>query len=133
MKAKLEECEKETMTSLSDLTAKEEFGTFVEGRLKDKEAELASVMRRNEQLRNDIENTKQNITKYKKKTSTLDEHLSALSKSMASMMEEQGQIMKTSAQHEEHMKKVSLARQQKMQELIDQEVEFASLLSHMAF
>ncbi len=125
MKAKLEDCEKETMRSLSELSGKEEYGSIIEGHLKDKEAELASIMKRNEQLRNDLENKKLNITKYKKKTSTLDEHLSALSKSMTSMMEEQEQIMKASAQHEEHMKKVSLARQQKMQELIDQEVEFA--------
>ena len=125
MKGKLENCEKETMDSLSELSSKEEFGQYVNGRLKEKENELASVMKQNEKLRNNLETTKQKITKYKKKTSTLDEHLAALSKSMESMMVEQEQIMKASAQHEEHMKKVSLARQQKMQELIDQEVEFA--------
>ncbi len=125
MKAKLASCEKETVESLSELTAKEEFGKYIETRLKDKESELESAMKRNEHLRNEVENMKKNISKYKEKSAKLDEHLLALSKSMASMMEEQQQIMQASARHEEHMKKVSLARQKKMQELIDQEVAFA--------
>jgi hypothetical protein len=125
MKAKLANCEKETMESLSELTAKEEFGQYIETRLKDKESELAAAMQKNERLRTDLENTKLSISKYKEKSSKLDSHLLALSKSMAGMMDEQEQIMQASARHEEHMKKVSLARQQKMQELIDQEVSFA--------
>jgi len=125
MNAKLAACEKETVESLSELTAKEEFGQYVESRLQDKENELETAMKRNENLRNDLDTVKQNITKYKEKTAKLDEHLGALSKSMTGMMEEQEEIMKASARHEEHMKKVSLARQHKMQELIDQEVAFA--------
>ena len=127
MKAKLAKCEKETTESLLELTAKEEFGQYVESRLKEKENELKSVMNRNGTLRDDLDSMKKNVAKYKDKTNKLNEHLEALAKSIGSMMEEQDQILNASKKHEAHMKDVSLSRQQKMQELIDQEVNFARL------
>lgn len=127
MKAKLASCEKETSESRTELKSKEEFGQIVEMRMKDKEGELDAVMKKNAKLRNDLEMMKRNVTMYKEKSSKLDEHLSALSKSMESMMEEQQQIMVASAKHEDHMKKVAITRQKMMQELIDQEVMFARL------
>lgn len=127
MKAKFTKCEKETTESLLELTAKEEFGQYVESRLKEKENELKTVMNRNGILRNDLDSLKKNVAKYKDKTNKLDGHLAALAKSIGSMMEEQNQILNASKKHEAHMKDVSLARQQKMQELIDQEVNFARM------
>lgn len=126
-KEKLKNCLKETAESLTELNAKEEFGKYAESRLEEKESELTLVMKRNEELRNDLETMKRNVAKHKEKTTKLDDHLKALAKSVRSMMEEQEQIMNASSKHEEHMKQVSIARQQKMQELIDQEVAFARI------
>ena len=127
MKAKLADCEQETSESLSELSAKEAVGQQAESCLKVREADLESSMKRNEQLRNDLDSMKMSISKYREKSMKLDDHLSALTRSMKGMMDEQEQIVKASAKHEEHMKKVSMERQKKMQELIDQEVAFARM------
>ena len=127
MKGKLGKAQQETMDSLAELTAKEEFGQYVEARLQDKENALSIAIQKNDKLKRDLASVKKSIIEYKGKTSQLDGHLSTLSNSMSSMMQEQEMIMKASIRHEEHMKKVALVRQQKMQELIDQEVEFARM------
>lgn len=126
-KAKLASCEKETRDSLSELKSKDENAKRLESKLKEKETEFDGVMKTNDQLRKDLEMTKQHISNYKEKSSKLSDYLSALSKSMASMMVEQEQIMIASSKHEEYMKNVTMKRQKKMQELIDQEVEFAKM------
>jgi hypothetical protein len=127
MKGKLGKAQQETMDSLAELTAKEEFGQYVEARLQDKENVLSNAVQKNEKLKKDLSSVKKSIIDYKAKTSQLDGHLATLSNSMNSMMQEQEMIMKASIRHEEHMKKVAIVRQQKMQELIDQEVEFARM------
>lgn len=126
-KEKLAKSQQETMDSLSELTAKEEFGQFVEARFRDKENDLVIATKKNEKFHSDIKNMNEMILKYKQKTAKLEEHLSTLSGSMQNMMKEQELLMKASIQHEEHMKKIALERQQKMQELIDQEVHFARM------
>lgn len=126
-KDKLAKSQQETMDSLSELTAKEEFGQFVEARFRDKENDLLLATKKNEKFHSDIKNMNEMIEKYKQKTVKLEEHLSTLSGSMQCMMKEQELLMKASIQHEEHMKKIALERQQKMQELIDQEVYFARM------
>ena len=125
MKAHLVKCEQETQESLSQLAEKEQVGQLVESRLEDKENDLKGAMSRNEDLRKDLDTVKRHITAYKTKTTKLDRQLSTLTRTMEGMLKEQEQIMKASFRHEQHMKKVALARQQKMQELIDQEVQFA--------
>jgi len=127
MKEKLARSQQETMDSLSELTAKEEFGQFVEARFRDKENELMTATKKNQKFHSDINNMQEMIVKYKEKTAKLEENLSILSESMESMMKDQALLMKASHQHEEHMKKIALERQQKMQELIDQEVHFARM------
>lgn len=127
MKANLAKCVGETRESRSILSDKEDYGKLIESRLEDKENELKSAMKKNENLRKDLDTIKKNIGAYKSKTSKLDEHLTTLSKTMEGMMKEQEQIMQASIRHEQHMKKVAMVRQQKMQELIDQEVQFAKL------
>ncbi len=127
MKANLAKCVGETKESRSVLSEKEDYGKLVESRLEDKENELKSAMKKNETLRKDLDTIKKNIAAYKTKTHKLDDHLTTLSKTMEGMMKEQQQIMQASIRHEQHMKKVSMVRQQKMQELIDQEVQFAKL------
>ncbi len=127
MKANLAKCVGETKESRSVLSEKEDYGKLVESRLEDKENELKSAMKKNETLRRDLDTIKKNITAYKTKTHKLDDHLTTLSKTMEGMMKEQEQIMQASIRHEQHMKKVAMVRQQKMQELIDQEVQFAKL------
>jgi len=126
-KDKLAKSQQETMDSLSELTAKEEFGQFVEARFRDKENDLSIASKKNEKFHSDIDNMNEMIEKYKAKTMKLEEHLSTLSGSMQNMMKEQELLMKASIQHEEHMKKIALERQIKMQELIDQEVHFARM------
>jgi len=126
-KEKHTKAQQETMDSLSELTAKEEFGQFVEARFRDKENDLLIATKKNEKFHSDIKNMNEMIQKYKQKTAKLEEHLSTLSESMQTMIEEQELLMRASIQHEEHMKKIALDRQQKMQELIDQEVHFARM------
>jgi len=126
-KEKLAKAQQETMDSLTELTAKEEFGQFVEARFRDKENDLVIATKKNEKFHSDIKNMKEMIEKYKHKTMKLEEHLSTLSESMQGMIKEQELLMKASCQHEEHMKKIQLCRQQKMQDLIDQEVHFARM------
>mmetsp|Transcript_753 Transcript_753/g.835 ORF Transcript_753/g.835 Transcript_753/m.835 type:complete len:546 (+) Transcript_753:75-1712(+) len=126
-KEKLTKSQQETMDSLSELTAKEEFGQFVEARFRDKENDLVIATNKNEKFNSDIKNMEDMIQRYKEKTKKLEEHLSTLSESMQGMIKEQECLMKASCQHEEHMKKIALERQQKMQELIDQEVHFARM------
>lgn len=127
MNEKLAKTQHETMESLAELTAKEEFGQYVETRLQDKENELESAMKKNENIRQDLAAMKAKVAEYKEKSEKLTAHLSTLSHSMSSMTKEQEMIMKASIRHEEHMKKVAVIRQQKMQELIDQEVQFAKM------
>ena len=76
-------------------------------------------------MRKELDMVKKQISTYKTKTTNVDRQLSTLTRTMDGMLREQEQIMKASVLHEQHMKKVGLARQQKMQELIDQEVQFA--------
>jgi hypothetical protein len=127
MRQHLVKCEEETKESMYQLEEKEQQSKTVESRLEEKENELSNAIKRNEQLRKEVDNIKKDISNYKAKTSKLDSHLSTLSKTMNGLLAEQEQIMKASIKHEQHMKKVALARQQKMQELIDQEVKFARM------
>jgi hypothetical protein len=125
MKAQLAKCEEETRDTLTQLAEKDQIGQLVETRLEDKENNLEAASKKNEELRKDLDMVKKQITSYKSKTTKLDRQLATLTRTMDGMMKEQEQIMKASILHEQHMKKVGLARQQKMQELIDQEVQFA--------
>lgn len=127
MRQHLVKCEEESKESMYELEEKEQQSKTVESRLEEKENELSSAIKRNEQLRKEVDSIKKDIANYKVKTSKLDGHLSTLSKTMAGLLTEQEQIMKASIKHEQHMKKVALVRQQKMQELIDQEVKFARM------
>jgi len=127
MKEHLAKCQEETKESIAQLLEKEQIGQIAEARLGDKENDLNGAMKKNENLRMELDAVKKNIATYKAKTSKLDSHLTTLSRTMEGMMIEQEQIMKASIRHEQHMKKVALVRQQKMQELIDQEVQFARL------
>lgn len=127
MKAHLAKCEEESKENSFQLEEKEQQSKMVESRLEEKENELGNAMKRNEQLRKEVDSIKKEIADYKSKTSKLDGHLSTLSKTMNGLIAEQEQIMKASIKHEQHMKKVALTRQQKMQELIDQEVKFARI------
>lgn len=127
MNEKLAKTQHETMESLAELTAKEEFGQYVETRLQDKENELAAAMKKNENIRQDLAAMNAKVAEFKDKSEKLTGHLSTLSHSMSSMTKEQELIMKASIRHEEHMKKVAVVRQQKMQDLIDQEVQFAKM------
>ena len=125
MKAQLAKCEDETKQTLTQLSEKDQLGQLVETRLEDKENNLSAAQKKNEELRKELDTVKRQITNYKTKTTKLDRQLSTLTRTMDGMLKEQEQIMKASILHEQHMKKVGLARQQKMQELIDQEVQFA--------
>lgn len=125
MKTHLATCESETKASLHELSEKEQMAKIVDSRLEDKENELKNAMNRNDTLRKELEAVKREIAGYKAKTSKLDNHLSTLSRTMTGMMKDQEQITKASMKHEQYMKKIALERQQKMQDLIDQEVNFA--------
>lgn len=125
MKSQLAKCEDETNQTLTQLSEKEQLGQLVETRLEDKENNLDAAIKKNDDLRKELDMVKKQISTYKTKTTNVDRQLSTLTRTMDGMLREQEQIMKASVLHEQHMKKVGLARQQKMQELIDQEVQFA--------
>jgi DNA repair exonuclease SbcCD ATPase subunit len=127
MRQHLIKCEEESRESMSQLEEREEQSKSVESRLEEKENELGNAVKRNEQLRKEVDAIKKEIANYKAKASKLDSNLTILSKTMTGLISEQEHIMKASIKHEQHMKKVALARQQKMQELIDQEVKFARM------
>lgn len=127
MKEHLSKCQGDTQQSDQLLNEKEQEGKIVESRLENKENDLSNAMSRNQKLRKELDIMKKEMTTYKTKTSKLDNHLSTLSRTMGGMLSDQEQIMKASIKHEQHMKKVALERQHKMQELIDQEVNFARL------
>lgn len=108
-----------------ELAEKERLAKGVELTLEGKENQLNAATRKNEDLRKQLETVRRQIATYKMKTSNLDNHLETLSRTMQTMIKEHEEIMRVSITHEEHVKAVQADRQKKMQELIDQEVEFA--------
>lgn len=125
MKSSLGQKKEKLKAARDELAEKERVSKSVEVTLEGKENQLNAATKKNEELRKQLETVRRQISSYKVKTSNLDNHLETLSRTMQTMIKEHEEIMRVSIAHEEHAKVVQVSRQKKMQELIDQEVEFA--------
>jgi chromosome segregation ATPase len=124
MKKTLGEKKENLQAAKNELAEKERMSKSAELTLEGKENQLNTATRKNEDLRKQLETVRRHISSYKMKTSNLDNHLETLSRTMQTLIKEHEEIMRVSKAHEEHVKTVQANRQKKMQELIDQEVEF---------
>jgi chromosome segregation ATPase len=124
MKSSLAQKKEKLKAAKDELAEKERMSKSVELTLEGKENQLNAATRKNEELRKQLETVRRQISSYKVKTSNLDNHLETLSRTMQTMIKEHEEIMRVSIAHEEHLKVVQASRQKKMQELIDQEVDF---------
>ena len=103
-----------------DKKSRDDFVSYVEIRLSDKDAELESARREIEELKCRLSDTTARTEELTMRSEDMNGHVLALSGSLTSMMEERENIVTALRARDDELREMTIRRQKKLQALIDE-------------
>jgi hypothetical protein len=117
----LQQTQQETRDIRTEMLAKEEFASYVESRLLEKNIEAENLQTEIVGLESELQTVNDVVDEYKTKTETLERRMEELSSTVFKLIHEQDSLVNTFKSQEEYITKAQELRVQKLKELMTSE------------